>query len=85
MAGAVISTTIVGQPPVSVLAPVATAIAALVVQLAWVRPRLTRRSDVVLAGVDAARSRSHHAYVVLEGLKVLALVTAGVAILAVAH
>ncbi len=85
LAGAVISTTIVGQPPTSVLAPVVMAIVALVMQLAWVRPRLARRSDVVLAGTDASRSRSHHVYVALEGLKVLALAIAGVAILAIGH
>ena len=52
--------------------------ALLVIQLAGVRPRLNRRSDEVLAarsdGVDAPRSRAHHAYIALETLKVAALV-----------
>lgn len=85
LAGAVIVTLIVGRPPSAVLAPAAVAIAALVVQIAAVRPRLARRSDAVLAGADAPRSRSHHAYIALEGVKVLALLAAGIAILTVQH
>jgi hypothetical protein len=54
----------------------------LVVQLAAVRPVLNRRSDRVLAGEDAPRSRAHLAYVGAEVVKVVALVVAGVAALA---
>jgi hypothetical protein len=57
------------------------AVVVLAVQLGVVRPRLTRRSDLVLAGQDAPRSRSHHVYIALEGLKALALITAGVLLL----
>ena len=57
-------------------------IVALVVQLALVRPRLTRRSDLVLAGLDAPHSRAHHAYIALEMLKVLGLIAAGIMLLA---
>ena len=52
------------------------------VQLVVVRPRLNRRSDRVLAGEDAPRSRAHHAYIGLEVLKVLALLVTGIAALA---
>jgi hypothetical protein len=85
LAGVVVVAMVVGAPPVVVLAPAAAAVAALVLQLAVVRPRLTRRSDAVLAGADPPRSLSHHAYIGLEGLKVLALVAAGTAALAVSH
>lgn len=46
-----------------------------------VRPRLTRRSDAVLAGADAPRSHAHLAYVGLELVKVAALLTAGILLL----
>ncbi|MEQ4302007.1 hypothetical protein ABNF97_11560 [Plantactinospora sp. B6F1] len=60
---------------------VAVVVAALVVQLAVVRPRLTRRSDRILAGAEAPRSRGHYAYVVLEVVKVAALITTGTLLL----
>ena len=69
-------------PPARVIAAGATAIAALLAQLAIVRPRLSRRSDRVLAGEDVPRSRAHYAYVALELLKVAALVVTGVFLLA---
>ena len=58
------------------------AFAALAIQLIAVRPRLTRRSDKVLAGHDAPRSRDHYVYVGLEAVKALALVVAGILLLA---
>lgn len=54
--------------------------AVLAIQVGVVRPRLNRRTDQVLAsraGADLPRSRAHHAYIVLEGLKVLALAALG--------
>lgn len=57
----------------------------LLIQLAAVRPRLNHRSDVVLAsppGTDVPRSRAHHAYIVLETLKVAALAALGCYLLA---
>ena len=57
----------------------------LVIQLAAVRPRLNRRSDLVLdspPGTDVPRSRAHHVYIVLEALKVAALVALGCYLLA---
>ena len=71
------------EPP-AVGAAVAAAVVAVVTLLAQVlivRPRLTRRSDAVLAGDDGPRSRAHWAYVGLELVKVAALLIAGVLLL----
>jgi hypothetical protein len=46
-----------------------------------VRPWLNRRSDKVLAGLNAPRSRGHYAYVGLELVKVLALAAGGILLL----
>ena len=59
----------------------AVAVIGLVLQLVAVRPVLARRSEAVLAGADGPRSHAHLWYVGLEVLKVLALVTVGVALL----
>jgi hypothetical protein len=67
-------------PPVAVTAFVLT-LAVLAAQLLVVRPRLTRRSDAVLAGDDGSRSRAHLGYVALELVKVVALAATGVALL----
>lgn len=68
----------------SVGATVATVVAVvlLIAQLLLVRPRLTRRSDAILAGEDAPRSHAHYAYVALEGAKVIALFVGGILLLA---
>lgn len=50
-------------------------------QLVFVRPRLTRRSDRVLAGETPPRSRTHHVYIVLETAKVAALLAGGILLL----
>jgi hypothetical protein len=60
----------------------ALAVVLLIAQLVLVQPRLTRRSNAVLAGEDAPRSRAHHAYVALELLKLLALLLGGIGLLA---
>ncbi|MEU4418269.1 MULTISPECIES: hypothetical protein [Nocardia] len=69
-------------PPVGAVVALMVAMATLIVQLVVVRPRLTRRSDAVLAGRDVPRSHSHYAYVALEVLKVIALLIGGIAVLA---
>nr|WP_231947624.1 hypothetical protein [Jiangella sp. DSM 45060] len=56
-------------------------IEAVLAQLVVVRPRLTRRSDAVLAGADPPRSRVHYAYVALEGVKAVALLAGGVLVI----
>ncbi len=68
-------------PPSGAVAPAAVAVVTLAVQLAVVRPRLARRSDRILAGRDAPRSKGHHVYIALEVVKVVALVVAGVMLL----
>ena len=69
-------------PPARVIAAGSAAIAVLLVQLAVVRPRLSRRSDRVLAGEDVPRSHAHYAYVGLELVKVAALLVTGIFLLA---
>ena len=71
-----------GPPSVGAGVAFGIASAALIVQLVAVRPWLNRRSDKVLAGLDAPRSRGHYAYVGLEAIKVIALVVAGILLLA---
>ncbi|MFE7954351.1 hypothetical protein [Streptomyces sp. NPDC057413] len=73
-----------GSPGASVTALTAVAVLLLVVQLAAVRPVLNRRSDRVLAGEEAPRSRAHVVYIALELLKVIALIALGVTALATA-
>ncbi|MGW6333375.1 hypothetical protein [Nocardia rhamnosiphila] len=51
----------------------------LVVQLAVVRPPLTRRSDRVLAGEELPRSTAHYWYIGLEIAKVIALIGLAIA------
>ncbi|HET7665940.1 MAG TPA: hypothetical protein VFK56_07700, partial [Mycobacterium sp.] len=67
-------------------------IVALAAQLLVVRPRLARRSDLVLAGPAGPlgpdrgaprRSRAHYGYVALELVKAIALIIAGAAVLAI--
>lgn len=70
-----------GPTPNRLVAAYAVVFAALAIQLIAVRPRLTRRSDAVLAGVNAPRSRVHYAYVGLEVVKVVALIVAGILLL----
>lgn len=57
------------------------AAALLATQVGLVRPRLSRRSDRVLAGEDAPRSRAHYVYVVAEVGKLAALLVAGALLL----
>lgn len=52
----------------------AIAVVILVVQLAVVRPPLSRRSDRVLAGEELSRSTAHYWYIGLEIAKVIALI-----------
>ncbi|WP_204079200.1 hypothetical protein [Mycobacterium riyadhense] len=70
-----------GPTPVRIVVAFSVALAALAVQLIVVRPSLTRRSDQVLAGMDAPRSRAHYAYVGLEAVKAIALIVAGILLL----
>ena len=74
----VVAAIIVASPPsAGVIAAFLIAFAMLAAQLIAVRPFLNRRSDKVLAGLNAPRSRGHYAYVSLEAIKVIALMVAG--------
>ncbi|BBZ14236.1 hypothetical protein [Mycobacterium branderi] len=78
----VVLAVLVAEPPApAVIAAFVIAFAALTLQLVAVRPWLNRRSDKVLAGLNAPRSRGHYAYVGLELIKVIALAGAGILLL----
>lgn len=81
LAFVVVVALVIGPPNAGVITTAGLAVGALLVQLLGVRPRLTRRSDAVLSGADGPRSRAHWAYVGLEIVKVVALLTAGVLLL----
>jgi len=81
LAGVLIAALVLAAPGIAVAAGAAVTIAVLALQLALIRPRLSRRSDAMLAGQDAPRSRAHYAYIAAEGVKVIALVATGVVIL----
>ena len=81
LALAVLVALVVDPRPAAAVVALAVAVGVLGVQLAVVRPRLTRRSEAVLAGEEAPGSHAHHAYVGLEVVKVIALLTGGVLLL----
>lgn len=72
---------VAGLPQTGVSVAFVVAFAALGLQLGAVRPRLNRRCDAVLAGLDAPRSRAHYGYVGFEVVKVAALAVAGILLL----
>jgi cell division protein FtsW (lipid II flippase) len=82
LAVTVLASLAAGSPRVRVVVPLAVAAAVLAVQLVFVRPRLTRRSDAVLAGQDVPRSHAHHVYIALEAVKTIALLGGGILLLA---
>jgi hypothetical protein len=82
LAAAVVASFAVHPPPTGLAVAVGVAVVTLLVQVLVVRRQLTRRSDVVLAGSDGPRSRAHWVYVGLETVKVIALIIAGVWLLA---
>lgn len=84
LALAIVITAAIGRPGTCTTVAFAVAVIALAIQLVAVRPRLNRRSDQVLAGVIAPRSKGHYAYVGLELIKVIALLVAGISLLVAA-
>jgi hypothetical protein len=78
---AVAGALLAGPRPAPVLVAASVTAALLAVQLAVVRPVLTRRSNRVLAGEELPRSRTHLYYVALELSKAIALVALGVSAL----
>lgn len=83
---AIIGVFAVHRPTTAVITAFAIAVAALAVQLIAVRPKLIQRSNAVLAvapGEEAqSRSQAHYYYVGFELIKVIALLTGGVLLLA---
>ncbi|OSC37504.1 hypothetical protein [Mycobacterium decipiens] len=77
----ILAIVVAGPTPARIAAALSVALAALTVQLIAVRPRLTRRSNRVLAGLQAPRSPAHYVYVGLEVVKVVALLVAGILLL----
>jgi hypothetical protein len=77
----ILSALALSQPPVSVVVAFMIVFVALLAQLVGVRPQLTRRSNVVLGGQNAPRSRAHYAYVALEVVKLVALAVGGILVL----
>ncbi len=76
LAAAIVVAALLGARPPAMAVAGVVAVLALAVQLVAVRPALTRRSDRVLVGdTEAPRSHAHHAYIGLELVKVLALIT----------
>jgi hypothetical protein len=73
---------VIKPPAIGVAAAATVAVITLLAQVLAVRPRLTRRSDTVLVGGQGPRSHAHWAYVGLEIVKVVALLIAGVKLLA---
>lgn len=67
--------------PAQAIVAFVVAVGALACQLIAVRPFLNRRSDRVLAGLNAPRSRAHYCYVCLEVIKLTALLAAGILLL----
>ena len=82
LAAAVVAAFVVRSPTTGIAVAAGIAVVALLAQVLIVRPRLTLRSDAVLAGDDGPRSRAHWAYVGLEIPKVIALLVAGILLLA---
>ena len=81
LAGLVAVAFVVDAPAVGTTVAATVAMVMLLAQVLLVRPRVTRRSDAVLAGGEGPRSRAHWVYIGLDLVKVVALVIAGVALL----
>jgi len=82
LAAVVVVCFVITPPTTGIALAAAVAIVTLLAQVLAVRPRLTRRSDAVLAGGEGPRSHAHWAYVGLEIVKVVALLIAGAWLLA---
>lgn len=84
LAAVIVIALVIGTPSAGIIAAALVAIAALLIQVIAVRPALTGRSDAVLADAsqaEAGRSRAHYVYVVVEVVKVVALLVGGVLLL----
>ncbi|MEU1524717.1 hypothetical protein ABZ413_21170 [Nocardia rhamnosiphila] len=79
LAAVLLVSAVVLAPAGAVWVWLAIAVVVLVVQLAVVRPPLSRRSDRVLAGEELPRSTAHYWYIGLEIAKVIALIGLAIA------
>jgi hypothetical protein len=82
LAAALLVSLFLRPPSTSAAIAAGVAVVALLVQVLAVRPALTRRSEATLAGAEVPRSQPHFVYVGLEIIKVIALLIAGVLLLA---
>jgi hypothetical protein len=67
LAAVVVACLALKPPTTNIAVAAAVAVVTLLAQVLAVRPRLTRRSDAVLAGGEEPRSRAHRVYVGLDG------------------
>ncbi|OBE99170.1 hypothetical protein A5776_11530 [Mycolicibacterium elephantis] len=74
LAAVLLAATLVARPSTAVLILVLVAAAVLAVQVIFVRPPLTKRSNRILAGETLPRSQMHYVYVALEVGKVGVLI-----------
>ncbi|GGX75476.1 hypothetical protein [Streptomyces anandii] len=81
LAAVVVVAVAVGGAPAATVGLTAAVVVLLLAQLVFVRPRLNRRSDRVLAGEEGPRSRGHLVYVALEIAKVAVLTALGISLL----
>ncbi len=82
LATALVVALVVHPPTTAAWTAVGVAVLGLLTQVLAVRPVLTRRSEATLAGAEVPRSRAHFVYVGCEIVKVIALLVAGVLLLA---
>lgn len=74
---------VLGEAGPAVLGLAIAVVAILFVQVAVVRPPLSRRTNRALAGEELPRSKAHFAYVGLEVAKVVCLLILGVLVVSV--
>lgn len=83
LAGVVVVAAVGGNAPAAVTLLAVVVAGLLLGQLTVIRPRLNRRSDLILAGEDLPRSHGHLHYVIAEIAKVMLLIGLGTSVLAV--
>jgi hypothetical protein len=73
---------VIGGAQTRIVVVAVVAVTVLAVQLGVIRPRLTLRSDRILAGEEGIpRSGGHYAYIALETVKVVLLLSTGILLL----
>jgi hypothetical protein len=82
LAAAMLVSVVIRPPTTAAGIAAGVAVIVLLTQVLAVRPALTRRSEATLAGAEVPRSRAHWIYVGLEIVKVVALLVAGVLLIA---